>query len=578
MEEPDCTQKKILKDYSRESRPAVPPLKYSYYHGVCPTPLSGRTIGQVLEKAAEQGPNHVIFKVPDYNQEITLGDLLARSRAVAKGFIAMGLQKGDVVMTTGMADMESVVLFYATVSIGLVFYQPCMRYPLDKYLPKALKADPSVLFLGPEVLQVIKEELEQMWKSSGTGRSETLKDIIYTSKPLDSFSSYSEFLKRGETVSDEALKEMSSRVSTEDTAFILTTSGSSGEAKLVCQSHCYAVNLSKLTNTRRNPYKTCDVLGVRNPTTDDVQFYLSITQAVYNWEESVLIIISSEIEFYKDDTTCLLKCIQDHKMSWYSGYPFELVQMLSSPDLHKYDISSLRGVVVSSYMISPENKKRLQQTFPDTNTVYGSSEAMVSMTSTVLSSESQKMESVGYPFPHTEVKIVGDNDEVLPIGKAGEVCTRGWFCFSKYFKEPEMTLKVKGNNGWVHLGDLGIMDATGHIKLLGRKEECVVFKHIGDKVYPSLILDTASKHEAVKEAKVIGIQDSLIGHEICLFVELNPNAELTEKQLEEYFSSQLMFLECPTKYFILHSLPRVGSRGKVHIQRLKEIAVARLEG
>ncbi|XP_069104945.1 medium-chain acyl-CoA ligase ACSF2, mitochondrial-like [Argopecten irradians] len=251
--------------------------------------------------------------------------------------------------------------------------------------------------------------------------------------------------------------------------------------------------------------------------------------------------------------------------------------MLESPDLQKYDISSLRGVVVSSYMISPEHKRRLQQIFPDTSNVYGSSESMVSMTSAIHSTEAQKTGSVGYPFPHMEVKVVGDQDEVLPIGKAGEVCSRGWFCFSSYYKDPEMTLKTKGMTGWVHSGDIGIMDNTGHIELIGRKDECVVFKHIGDKVYPSLIIDTANKHQAIKEAKVIGIEDSLIGHEVCLFVELHTGAELTKSELEEYFNEELLFLECPTKYFLIDVMPRVGARGKVNIQRLREIAIASMK-
>ncbi|XP_060079308.1 uncharacterized protein LOC132558729 isoform X2 [Ylistrum balloti] len=441
-----------LKDFSRECRPAVSPLQYSYYHGVCPTPLSGKTIGQMLNRAADQGANHVIFKVPDYNQEITLGDLLRRTRAAAKGLIAMGLQKGDVVMLTGMADMESIVLYYAAVYIGLVLFQPCMRYPLDRYLPKAMQVKPSVLFVGPEVLPVINEELEKIWKSSETDRPKPLKDIICTKNNQHSFSQYSEFLKQGETVSDGTLNDISSRVGMDDIAFILTTSGSSGEAKLVCQSHCYAVNCAKFTNARRNPYQKSDIIGIRNPTTDDIQFFLSVTQAVYNWQEISMIIMSSKVDFYQDDITCLLQCIQTYRMTWYSGYPFELVKMLDNPSLQNYDISSLRGVVVTAQMITSDLKQRLKQHFPDTSNAYGSSEGMVSMISAALSSETQKSESVGYPFPHTQVKIVGDNNEILPIGKAGEICTRGWFCFTKYLNDPEMTSKAKGETGWLHLG------------------------------------------------------------------------------------------------------------------------------
>ncbi|XP_060084068.1 medium-chain acyl-CoA ligase ACSF2, mitochondrial-like [Ylistrum balloti] len=335
------------------------------------------------------------------------------------------------------------------------------------------------------------------------------------------------------------------------------------------------VNFIRFYN-RRNPKTVPEIAGVRNPVTDDGMCVIKCTEAVFKWRTMYAVFVPSDVDFYMNDISCLMKCIEEEKLTWYSGYPYEIIKMLDSPDLHRYDISSLRAVVVTGQSVSTNNLNRICDQFPDTMIAYGSTEVQGTMTSNLYSTLDQRRNSVGYPLPHMELKIVGKYGETLPVNQTGEVCVRGWASFLCYFNDPKTTAAVKGHSNWIHMGDVGVMDKTGHVQLLGRMAECVTFKHMGEKVFPQLILDTARSHPKVETAVVIGIPDDRLGDDVCLFVEKKHSTILTEEELECYFQSKLMFLQCPLYYTVLEKLPRVGARGKVHLAKLKEMATKRI--
>ncbi|XP_033760952.1 medium-chain acyl-CoA ligase ACSF2, mitochondrial-like [Pecten maximus] len=335
------------------------------------------------------------------------------------------------------------------------------------------------------------------------------------------------------------------------------------------------VNFARFYN-RRKPKHLPEVAGVRSPVTDDGMCVIKCTEAVFKWRTMYAVFVPSDVDFYMRDISSFMKCIEQERLTWYSGYPYEIIKMLDSPDLNRYDISSLSAVVVTGQSVSSHNLERIFDQFPDTMNAYGSTEVLATMTSTLHSTFDLKRNSVGYPLPHMELKIVGKHGETVPVDNPGEVCVRGWASFLCYFNDPRATAAAKGNSNWIHMGDVGMMDKTGHVKLLGRLAECVTFKHMGEKVFPSLILDTARSHPKVETAVVIGIPDDRLGDDVCLFVELKHEATLTEDELESYFQSKLMFLQCPLYYFVLEKLPRIGARNKVHIAELKQIATERI--
>ncbi|OWF40551.1 Acyl-CoA synthetase family member 2, mitochondrial [Mizuhopecten yessoensis] len=562
---------------SRECTPAEHPLTQSYYHGICPSPLTNQSLFAGLEAAAKEAPSdQVALKVPEFRQEYTLKYILERANTIAKSLVEIGLKRGDVVMLNGVGDGEYITLYYATVSLGLQFYVPTMRYPFEKFFPVSLKTNPSVIFVGSLVIPEVKVLLNDLVVKNSDIRPSSLIGVVSLEGKCDfGYISYADFLVSGVAVLDETLSTLRSLVSCEESAIILTTSGTTGDVKFVCRNQFYMVNFARFYN-RRNPRNLPEVAGVRNPVTDDAMCVIKCTEVVYKWRTMHVVFVPSDVDFYMSDISCLMRCIEQERLTWYSGYPYEIIKMLDAPDLNRYDISSLRAVVVTGQSVSSSNLNRICEHFPDTMIAYGSTEVQATMTSKLYSTPEQQRNSVGFPLPHMELKIVGKCGETLAVDEIGEVCVRGWASFLCYFNDPATTAAVKGNSNWIQMGDVGVMDKTGHVKLLGRMAECVTFKHMGEKVFPQLILDTARSHPKVKTAIVIGIPDDRLGDDVCLFVEPTEAAILTEEEIESYFYAKLMFLQCPLYYFVLEKLPRIGARLKVHIAKLREIATERI--
>ncbi|XP_033759546.1 uncharacterized protein LOC117341792 [Pecten maximus] len=148
---------------SRECLPSERPLTRSYYHGICGTPLTNQSLFAGLESAAQQAPpDHVALKVPEFRQEYTLKYIFERANTISRSLVEMGLKRGDVVMLNGVGDGEYMTLYYATVSLGLQFYVPTMRYPFEKFFPVSLKTNPSVIFVGSLVIPTVKELLNDI--------------------------------------------------------------------------------------------------------------------------------------------------------------------------------------------------------------------------------------------------------------------------------------------------------------------------------------------------------------------------------------------------------------------------------
>ncbi|XP_069104910.1 medium-chain acyl-CoA ligase ACSF2, mitochondrial-like [Argopecten irradians] len=562
----------------RECLPAEHPLTLSYYHGTCGTPLTYKSLFSGLESAVREAPpDHVALKVPEFHQELTLKYVHERANSISRAMVEMGLKKGDVVMLNGVGDGEYMTLYYATVSLGLQFYVPTMRYPFEKFFPISLKTNPSVIFVGSLVLPEVKELLNDIVKNKSDFKPSNLLGVVSLEEKCDSgYTSFADFLDSGSTVSDDILSKRRSLVSCEESAVILTTSGTTGDVKFVCRSQFYMVNFVRFYN-RRKPRHLPEVAGVRNPVTDDGLCIIKCTEAVFKWRTMYTVFVPSDVDFYMSDISPLMKCIEQERLTWYSGYPYEIIKMLDSQDLNNYDVTSLSAVVVTGQSVSSRNLNRIFEQFPETLIVYASTEVQATMTSILHSTVEQQRHTAGYPLPHMQLKIVGKHGETLPVGEAGEVCVRGWASFLCYFNDPVTTTATKGNSNWIHMGDVGIMDKTGHVKVLGRLAECVTFKHMGEKVFPSLILDTARSHPKVETAVVIGIPDDKLGDDVCLFVELKHECVLTKEELETYFQSKLMFLQCPLYYFVLDKLPRIGARNKVHLAELKQIATEHIE-
>jgi acyl-CoA synthetase (AMP-forming)/AMP-acid ligase II len=149
------------------------------------------------------------------------------------------------------------------------------------------------------------------------------------------------------------------------------------------------------------------------------------------------------------------------------------------------------------------------------------------------------------------MKVVNDNDEEVPDGTEGEICIRGANVAIGYHRLPELQAQ-KFRNGWYHSGDYGLRDTDGHYYFRSRKDDLIVKG--GEKIYPAEIENVLSKHPNVIESAVIGVDDAILGQEICAFAQLkDPNAS-TETELLKFCALSLARFKQPKRIVVINRL------------------------
>jgi len=182
--------------------------------------------------------------------------------------------------------------------------------------------------------------------------------------------------------------------------------------------------------------------------------------------------------------------------------------------------------------------------------------------------------TVGRVHPHVEVMVVDpDTDLPVPCGEPGELCTRAYSVMIGYWDEPEKTAEVI-KNGWMHTGDLAVMDGDGYLSIVGRIKDMVI--RGGENVYPREIEEFLYTHPDIVDAQVIGVPDERYGEELMVWVRLREGAEpLTAEALREFCTGRLAHYKIPRYVKIVDGFPMTVT-GKIRKVEMREVSIAEL--
>jgi long-chain acyl-CoA synthetase len=256
-----------------------------------------------------------------------------------------------------------------------------------------------------------------------------------------------------------------------------------------------------------------------------------------------------------------LRNIQKYQVTCFHIVPAMYTAILSLKDIDKFELSSLRWVVVFGAPSSPEILERFHRHCPNAQLLNGWGMTETCPPNTVTPMGSKNIASVGKPAPHCEIKIVDEKGKDVPAGEIGEIIIRGWIVMECYYKDPETTAQLK-KNGWLYTGDLGRFDKEGFLYIVGRKKEMI--KVGGQIVYAPEVEAAFYKHEEVSEAAVIGVPDRLRGETVKAFVVLKEGAKVAAEDLRYFAKEHLAHFKVPHTIEITGSLPknRVGKIDK----------------
>jgi len=200
--------------------------------------------------------------------------------------------------------------------------------------------------------------------------------------------------------------------------------------------------------------------------------------------------------------------------------------------------------------------------------IYAQTEASPGITMTRLDdSPGNRAETLGKPLPGCAVKITDPaTGDVLGRGRTGEVCTRGYHVMTGYFDRPDQTAEAIDPEGWLHTGDLAVMDDDGYLRIEGRVKEMII--RGGENIYPREIENVLLDHPAVDEVAVVGVPDPEWGEQVAAFVRLAPGETVGEPELFAHVREKLAPHKTPRIWRFVTEFPLTGS-GKIkkHVLR-----------
>ncbi|WP_030622028.1 AMP-binding protein [Streptomyces sclerotialus] len=531
----------------------------SYESGERDRPLLDRTIGADLELAIERfGDREAMVDVTG-GRRWTYEQFGRAVDEVALGLLAKGVTKGDRVGIWAPNCPEWTLVQYATARIGAVMVN----------INPAYRVHELAYVLNQSGIEVLVSATAH--KSSDYRRmvaevrpdAARLREVVYIADPT-----WEELLAAGTAVPAARLVEIAATLTPDDPINIQYTSGTTGFPKGATLSH---------RNILNNGYWVGETVGYteQDRVCLPVPFYHCFGMVMGN-----LAITThgacSVIPAPAFDPAATLRAVQQERCTSLYGVPTMFIAELNLPDFASYDLSSLRTGIMAGSPCPVEVMKRVvaEMHMAEVSICYGMTETSPVSTQTRRDDDLEhRTETVGRVLPHVEVKVVDPaSGETVPRGEPGELCTRAYSVMLGYWEEPERTAEAVDADGWMHTGDLAVMNDDGYLRIVGRIKDMII--RGGENVYPREIEEFLYSHPKIADVQVVGVPDEKYGEEIAACVILkDPAATLTQAELADFCRDRLAHYKIPRYLDILDSFPMTVS-GKVRKVELR----ARLAG
>lgn len=378
----------------------------------------------------------------------------------------------------------------------------------------------------------------------------SLQKVIFVGQKIEGCLNLEEVLNSLEPQAPET------KISEDDNALIMYTSGTSGNPKGVLLSYKHLSGspqaMKHFVDLSDKDVKLCCLPLSHSGGLIYIQNLLVFGITLILMERF------SPLEF--------LKNIEKYKVTCFHIVPSMYYAVLQLKEFQTHDLSSLRWMVVFGAPSTPEVLARFNQYCPNTHLLNGWGLTETCPPNTVIPLGSKNIASIGKPAPWIEIKIVGDDDEPVAPGAIGEIAIKSWVVMKGYYKNPEETNRVL-KNGWFYTGDLGRFDENGLLYIAGRKKEMI--KVAGQIVYAPEVEAAIQKHPDITEVAVIGVPDKLRGENIKAFVAKNSQSALNETELRIFCQKHLAHFKVPHTIEFMDTLPK-NRTGKIDKELLKK--------
>lgn len=273
----------------------------------------------------------------------------------------------------------------------------------------------------------------------------------------------------------------------------------------------------------------------------------------------------------------VLRTVEEEKCTALHGVPTMFIAELDHPNFGQFDLSSLRTGVMAGSPCPVEVMKRVisDMGMREITICYGMTETSpVSFQTQIDDPVDLRVSTVGRVHPHVEAKLNDPlTERTVTRGIAGELCIRGYLVMLKYWSSPEATKEAIDAEGWMHTGDLAVMQLNGCVNIVGRTKDMI--SRGGEKIFPREVEDFLYTHPKISEVQVIGVPSRKYGEEVMAWVKLKEGETATSEELREYCNSKIAYYKVPA-YFKFTDVFPMTVTGKVQKFKMREISTKEL--
>jgi fatty-acyl-CoA synthase len=530
----------------------------SYAEGPTDVPILEETIGANFERTVAAHPNNDALVDMGTNRRWTYTELNDEIDVVARGLMALGIERGERVGIWAPNCAEWVAVQYATAKIGaiLVNINPAYRTHELAYVLKQSGIRTLVSateFKNSDYVATVDEV-----------RADTpdLREVIFLGTD-----DWATLRKRAQEVPVDDLRARMASLDHHQAINIQYTSGTTGFPKGATLSH---------RNILNNGYFTTELinLGPEDRLCIPVPFYHCFGMVLGNLgcttHGAVMVIPAPAF-----DPGLTLDAIEKERCTAVYGVPTMFIAMLGWPDLANRDLSSLRTGIMAGSVCPVEVMKRCinEMNMTELSIAYGMTETSPASCQTRIDDDLERRTgSIGRVQPHVEIKII-DPATGAPVkrGEPGEFCTRGYNVMLGYWQDEGKTREAIDAEGWMHTGDLAVMREDGYCNVVGRIKDMVI--RGGENIYPREIEEFLYTHPDIEDAQVIGVPDAKYGEEVCAWVRMKTDRPpLDAEALREFSTGKLAHYKIPRYVHVVDEFPMTIT-GKVRKVEMREETV-----
>jgi acyl-CoA synthetase (AMP-forming)/AMP-acid ligase II len=353
------------------------------------------------------------------------------------------------------------------------------------------------------------------------------------------------------------------RVGTDDVSDIIFTSGTTGSPKGVMTTHGQTLRVFEVWSR---------LVGLRE---DDRYLVVNPFFHTFGYKAGFLSAImrgAVTIPHAVFEAGAVMRRIAEERVTFLPGPPTLYQSILNHPDRPGADLSSLRVAVTGAAVVPVELIERMRGElgFETVLTAYGLTESTGTATMCRPGDDAETVaHTSGCALPDTEIRIAAEDGGSLPPGQPGEVLVRGYNVMGGYFEDPEETAAAIDVDGWLHTGDVGVMDERGYVRITDRKKDMFIVG--GFNAYPAEIENELLRHDAVAQAAVVGVPDERLGEVGVAFVVPRAGAVVDPAEVIDWARRRMANYKVPRRVEVVDALP-VNASGKVLKYVLREQA------